>query len=205
MVSLSSLSLISAPWKLVTKQATVYSWLTFPSIDNEMSESNKWNSFILLIAHSTWILTFAIVFVCKTSWAENWVWFWRKEGKFKETCLLLKRSSISHPLSTITLSCVSRKTKMREQRVIYLSDIEPVYRLEKNVMAPWGAIPIKPFKVVLDLYDKYSWDCNNNEKGVWTLISVQSMMTRVDGYSSLKLSGISSLMHSLVGQYWLIA
>lgn len=52
--------------------------------------------------------------------------------------------------------CASRRSKMPEKRVISLSDIEPVYRLETNVMAPFGAIPIKPFKVVLDLYDEYS-------------------------------------------------
>ena len=147
------MSLISAPWKLVNKQATVYSWLTDPSIENEISESNRWNSFILLIAGSIWILTFAIVFVCKTSWAENWVWLWRKGGNFKETCVLFKRSSISNPLSAIALSCTSRRSKMPEQWVISLSNIESVWRLETNGLAPRGVISIKPFKVVLDLVD----------------------------------------------------
>ena len=66
----------------------------------------------------------------------------RKGGIFNWTPRI-RYSVMSNPLSAITESPASNKSKIPDCRVNSLSDIEPENSLETNVMAPLGDIPIR--------------------------------------------------------------
>ena len=90
-----SSSLISEPWKFVSKHAMVYVWMTDPSVFKGISESKIWNSFSLRIARSTCIRNLAILFVSLTSWLANWLLLCKNGGRFKVTFFTSSKSSIS--------------------------------------------------------------------------------------------------------------
>ena len=69
----------------------------------------------------------------------------RKGGMF------IKSASISNPLSAIIESPFSSKASSPLCLVSSLSEMEPEKRLETNVMAPEGEIPIRPLNVLLFL------------------------------------------------------
>ena len=59
-----------------------------------------------------------------------------------------------------------------------------------NVTAPPGDIPIRHLQVLWFLYDEYVICCSSGSEGVSMKISVASMMTLVEGYSSLNTRGM---------------
>ena len=59
---------------------------------------------------------------------------------------------------------------------------------------------MSPFRVVLLLHDEYSWDWSNNDDEVYTCNSVQSIITLIVGYRSLKACSIDALICSLETQ-----
>ena len=63
----------------------------------------------------------------------------------------IKSASISNPLSAIIESPFSGNGSSLLCLVSSLSEMEPEKRLETNVMAPEGEIPIRPLKVLLFL------------------------------------------------------
>lgn len=91
-------------------------------------------------------------------------------------------SSILKPLSSITAMSLSRRGIMPDCLNSSLSLTEPEYRDDTNVTVLCGDTPIKPFRVVCDLYCKKSSPCNTKDDGAWHLNSVQSIMTCVSLY-----------------------
>ena len=69
-------------------------------------------------------------------------------GMFSFTPIHKRSYVISKPLSAIMLSPTSNKSNRPERRVIALSDTEPQYRWDINVIAPDGLIATKPLKVL---------------------------------------------------------
>ncbi len=73
------------------------------------------------------------------------------------TPFLLNKFPIANPLSAITESPGSSKSRIPQDLVISLSEIDPVKRAETNETAQCGVIPIEPFSVVWDLYGNIIW------------------------------------------------
>ena len=175
------------------KAQTLHIWFTTPNRLSGTTLSQMWKFLTLLIARSICILTEAISWVLITSYAVTWVYNPRKGGMFK-FAPSGRRSSIVKPLSAITVSplsnCNFRKPLLS---TISRSEILPLYSWLMKVIAPLGAIPTKPFRVTWFLYELNSLEFNRRLEGIWHLISVQSIITRVEEYLSLKLSSIVAL------------
>lgn len=116
----------------------------------------------------------------------------QKWGMFNFAPFASNKSSMSNPLSAITVSFLSKRSNIPLHLVISLSEMAPVYNDETKVTAPCGAIPIRPFKVVLLLYEEYNCDCSSNDDSVCTNSSQQSSITQVVGYRSLNPWGMCS-------------
>lgn len=58
------------------------------------------------------------------------------------------------------------------------------------ILVNFGAIPIKPFRVVVFLYDEKTSDWRVREVGFWHRTSVQSMITRTSGLYYMNLLDI---------------
>jgi len=95
-----------------------------------------------------------------------------------------------NPLSAIILSPASHRSTKPDKQVISTSDIPPVYNGDTNVTVPCGDIPISDLNVGLLLYLLYSCELSISDEGFSVYSSVQSMITRVDGYDFRKLSGM---------------
>jgi len=76
-------------------------------------------------------------------------WLWRKGGILSPTPFSLSKSSILKPLSAITESPRSSKSRIPLHLLISLSEIDPVCNEEISETAPCGVISINPFSVVL--------------------------------------------------------
>ena len=88
---------------------------------------------------------------CTVSSSENWPFLARKLGITKMHFLSLSKSSMRKPLSAISVSFSSRRTKILETLVMCLSKMLPAYRLLTNVAALLGAMPTSDFNVVVPL------------------------------------------------------
>ena len=66
--------------------------------------SELWKFLILSLAHSTWMRRFAIHLVWIYSFSESWDLPHRKGGIFKWATIRSKSSSLSNPLSAMTVS-----------------------------------------------------------------------------------------------------
>lgn len=66
-------------------------------------------------------------------------------------------------------------------------------------MLSMGSHATSPFRVVADLLSEYICDCNFNDEGFWVLSSVQSIMAKVSGNSTLNCDGIFRMMSFLCG------
>ena len=115
---------ISGPWEFVERQATENNRFTKPKVDKGTSELQKWYSLTLLRVRSTCILRLAIDFVFWTSWEENCQS--RERGIFN--CILCSRNKalMSNPLSAITESPGSKRSRIPLHLAISLSQIPPV-------------------------------------------------------------------------------
>ena len=103
------------------------------------------------IALSTCMRTEAMRRVATISFSDNCDLPLRKGGMFSLTPNGIKSASISNPLSAIIESPFSSKASSPLCLVSSLSEMEPEKRLETNVMAPKGEIPIRPLNVLLFL------------------------------------------------------
>ena len=89
--------------------------------------------------------------VSTISFSDNWDLPLRKGGMFSLTPNGIKSASISNPLSAIIESPFSSNASIPLCLVSSVSEMEPEKRLETNVMAPEGEIPIRPLNVLLFL------------------------------------------------------
>lgn len=179
------------------KAQTLHIWFTSLNRLNGTTLSQMWKFLILLIAHSICILTEAISWVLITSCAVIWVYNRRKGGMFRFTPSG-RRSSIVKPLSAMTVSPLSNSNfRQALLSTILQSEILPLYSWLIKILAPLGAIPTKPFRVTWSIYKLNSLEFNRRLDGICHLISVQSIITWVEEYLSLKLSGIVALTTSL--------
>ena len=111
------------------------------------------------------------------------------------------RYSIWKPLSTISESPWSNCWFKNPQRsTISLSEMLPVHNWLTKVTTPLGAIPTRPLKVTWFLYALNISEFNNNLYGIWHLTFVQSIITLVEGYFSLKSAGMVLIITSFEGQ-----
>ena len=124
----------------------------------------------------------------------------RNEGMFNVTSFSASSFLIVKPLSAMTLSPGSIRSRNPDNFVISTSEIQSVYSEEIEVTAPSGAIPSKHLKVFVLLCDEYNCECKTKNDGCCVLISVQSMITRVFGHVALKHSGIRSTILCLLSQ-----
>ena len=83
------------------------------------------------------------------SFSDSWDLPLRKGGIFSLTLNGIKSTSISNPLSAIEESPFSSNASIPLCLVSSLSEMEPDNRLETNVMAPVGEIPIRPLNVLI--------------------------------------------------------
>ena len=115
----------------------------------------------------------------------------QKGGIFREAPTR-RRCSTVNPLSAMTESPLTNgKFRNPDLVTIFLSEKWPANKswLTKG-KAPPGEIPTNPFSVVWFLYELKSSLFIQRLLGIWQQISVQSMMTLVDGYLSLKSTGM---------------
>ena len=110
-------------------------------------------------------------------------------------------SSTPKPWSAITLSpsssILSSFTSL-DCAVISRSDTCPPQSGDRNVTSPHGDIPTSTFNVLRLLYCEIITDCCKRLVGRCTCISMQSMITRVDGYFA-KHGGMVTSMTFLLG------
>ena len=139
------------PWKFVSRQHTAHNWFIVPARFKGIGASKIWNSLNLLIALSTWTLKLAIFSFSSVSSLVNWTFRARKFGITSIHSFFSSRSWITNPLSAITWSPLSSRSKMPDTIVMCLSDMLPAYRLLTNVSSPEGAIPTKLLNVVVPL------------------------------------------------------
>ena len=113
------------------------------------SPSKMWNFFKRPMALLTCILSNAIFLVSSTSVTENCFLSFPKNGWiFKVTFLSASNSSISNPLSAITLSSPgSRRSRIPLFWTSSLSEDLPYQRSDTNVKAPEGLTPTRALNV----------------------------------------------------------
>ena len=139
------------PLKRANKHATVHSWFILPTRESGIGVSNKWFSFIRLFILSICILNFATSSVCSILLIVNCLLLLRNSGMLSVTPLSANIFRSVNPLSAITSSPGSRRSRSPHNLVISISDMHPVYKDEINVIAPCGAIPIKHLNVFVPL------------------------------------------------------
>ena len=181
------------------KVQTLHIWFTTQNKLRGTTLSHKWKFLILLMTRSTCIVTEAISRVLITSCAVIWLLDPKKGGMFRVTPSG-SRSSIVKPLSAIMVSLLSNSNLRKPLRsTILWLEMFPLYSWLLKVIAPLGEIPTRPFRITWFLLELNSLEFNRRLEGIWHLISVQSIITRVEEYFSLKLSSIVALITSLLG------
>ena len=128
------------------------------------------------IALSTCILAEAILLVFVTCFLDNGLPV-VEGGIFKVHFLSSSKSRTLNPLSAITSSPGSRRSKNPHFWVISLSETLPDHTFETKVNAPDGEIPNKHLTVFLCLYSLHVIRCAVGVLGFSTWNSEQSMTT----------------------------
>ena len=125
----------------------------------------------------------------------------RRGGTFNCTFLWARMSCTSKPQSALTLSpssSILSSFSNFDCAVISRSDTRPPQSGDRNVTSPHGDIPTSALNVLRLLYCEYITDCCKRLVGRCTYISMQSMITRVDGYFA-KHGGMVTSMTFLLG------
>lgn len=108
----------------------------------------KLNHFNLFMALSTWILTLAILLVCMTFCIDICSNPELDGGISSLAYLYIKSSYIGNPLSAITVSYGSIKSRNPEFWTIYLSVALPPQDFETNDISPLDEIATRYFNVL---------------------------------------------------------
>ena len=185
------------PLKFDNKHAIVHNWFAEPARERGIGVSNRWYSFILLLTLSIWILSFAICSVSFISFTVNFFLLLKNAGIVSLTCFSANTLVRVNPLSAMTSSPGSKRSRIPDNLVISTLDMQPVNSGDMKVTRPWGEMPKRHLNVQVPLYVEYIWEFKTRDDGCWVLISVQSISTRVLGYATLKHSGINSSIVSL--------
>ena len=143
---------------IINKARPVHIWFLDPWRVNGISFLIWRNFFARCIARSTWILNEAMAWLPLTSAFVSWLLVvsplllvvfsqpFKKAGILSDTPILSTSSDIKNPRSVIMLSFFAQSASFSKplRRKIYLSEIDPGYKLLIKVTAPDGAIHIRP-------------------------------------------------------------